>query len=243
MDSRHWHILHRRIGVTVAVFILLLSVTGFVTNHGNGLGLDKLYIENSVLLDWYNIEGEAPASGYRVASNWINQIGDRLYFNDHELEEGSGGLIGAVALPDYSVVALVDKLLLLTPEGELLEVLNGSSGGPHGLRSIGTNESGSPIVMAADGVYRLDPDALVWHKLDRLEGVAWSLPVEVPPELAERLVRSYRGRGLTVERVLLDIHSGRIFGSAGIYIVDLIALLFIFLALTGAWMWISRKLI
>ena len=45
---------------------------------------------------------------------------------------------------------------------------------------------------------------------------------------------------LTFERVLLDLHSGRIFGRAGPLVMDAAAVLFIALALTGFWMWLRR---
>ncbi len=47
----------------------------------------------------------------------------------------------------------------------------------------------------------------------------------------------YRGNGLPLERIILDLHSGRMFGTFGEYVMDIVALLFIFLALSGGWMW------
>jgi hypothetical protein len=50
--------------------------------------------------------------------------------------------------------------------------------------------------------------------------------------LSGRLVETYRGKGLPLERVLLDIHSGRILGAWG---VDAVSVLFLGLVLTGLW--------
>ena len=74
---------------------------------------------------------------------------------------------------------------------------------------------------------------------DRLEA-DWSEQVPLPGELRDILLKKYRGQGLTLERVLLDLHSGRLFGTFGVYIVDAAALLFLILAFTGVWMWMSR---
>ena len=46
--------------------------------------------------------------------------------------------------------------------------------------------------------------------------------------------------GLPLERVLLDLHSGRIFGEAGVWLVDAAALLFLLLAGSGLWLWGRR---
>ncbi|MFT5351416.1 MAG: hypothetical protein ACI9MF_002239 [Gammaproteobacteria bacterium] len=51
----------------------------------------------------------------------------------------------------------------------------------------------------------------------------------------------YRGKGLSLERILLDLHSGRLLGNAGVFIVDLAALFFVFLALSGSWMWLRKR--
>ena len=70
--------------------------------------------------------------------------------------------------------------------------------------------------------------------------VTWAEPVTLPPGLRDRLVETYRGKGLPLERVLLDVHSGRILGAWGVYLVDAAAVLFLGLVLTGLWMWSRR---
>jgi len=55
------------------------------------------------------------------------------------------------------------------------------------------------------------------------------------------LQRHFRGEVLPVERVLLDLHSGRFFGRFGPWIFDTIAVLLILLALSGTWIWLKRK--
>jgi uncharacterized iron-regulated membrane protein len=49
------------------------------------------------------------------------------------------------------------------------------------------------------------------------------------------------GEVLPTERLLLDLHSGRIFGAAGPWIFDIAALLLILLSLSGTWIWIKRR--
>ena len=58
---------------------------------------------------------------------------------------------------------------------------------------------------------------------------------------APRMLRMYRGRGLSMEKLILDVHSGRILGRFGVILVDLAAVLFLLLSITGTWIWIRRK--
>jgi hypothetical protein len=42
------------------------------------------------------------------------------------------------------------------------------------------------------------------------------------------------------QRLLLDLHSGRWFGAYGVWLVDLAAVILLFLALSGCWIWFSK---
>ena len=53
-------------------------------------------------------------------------------------------------------------------------------------------------------------------------------------------MQAYRGGGLPLERVILDLRSGRIVGQWGVYVVDGAALLFLALVITGLWMWATQ---
>ena len=47
---------HRRLGLTAALFVLLLATTGLALNHTDGLRLDERYVGAGWLLRWYGIE-------------------------------------------------------------------------------------------------------------------------------------------------------------------------------------------
>jgi uncharacterized iron-regulated membrane protein len=60
-------------------------------------------------------------------------------------------------------------------------------------------------------------------------------------KLERALQNHYRSEVLPLERLLLDLHSGRFFGSAGPWIMDAAAVLLVLLALSGTWIWLRRK--
>lgn len=63
----------------------------------------------------------------------------------------------------------------------------------------------------------------------------WQAP---PREIAEALQADAMGRALNWERVLLDLHSGRLLGRYGTLLMDVAAVLFVVLALTGLTLWL-----
>lgn len=240
---RRWH---RRLGIIVALFAILLSTTGLLLNHTEELALDSSYVRSDALLDWYGISPPGKPLSYAAGGHWISQLGERLYFDEHELAvDAPGRLLGAVALADRVVVAIEGHLMLFDLSGELLETLGGAQGAPAGARLIGVKDE-TLVVRASHGDYLADKDLLKWEEGEK-EGRApapvdayWAEPGTLPRGLHDQLIEAYRGKGLSLERVLLDLHSGRIMGGAGIVAVDIGAILFLLLAVSGIIMWLRH---
>lgn len=226
--------LHRGVGVVAASFAALLAVTGLLLNHTDDLGLGSRYVASDWVLDWYGVTVPDSRQSFQVGDHWITQIGERLYLDRTQLADSAPRLVGAVALPAAIAVVLEGRVMLLTPQGELMETLGSAEGVPSGIRAVGV-EDGRLIVEAAHGYYSADPDLLRWDERDT--GAAWASPADLPEEFSKALAQAYRGKGLPWERVILDLHSGRIFGKSGRLVFDIAAIFLFFLACTGVWMW------
>ena len=236
-----WHSMylwHRYMGLTAALFVVILAVTGLTLNHTEALGLDSRMIKSSTLLDWYGITPPRDPVSFTVADHWISQLGQRLYFDEQEIQDVSGRLIGVARLDDIVVIALQEQLLLTTLTGQLIESLGSAEGVPAGMQAI-TSYDNSLLVLAAHGTYITDGDFIEWQEFSA-PAVNWSGPTDIPASLYQRVAPAYLGSVLSMERVILDIHSGRILGPWGFYIIDAAAVLFILLAAAGIWLWARR---
>jgi len=234
------YIWHRYIGLTAALFVILLTVTGLALNHTEELSLDSTHIGSDLLLDWYGIDAPEDISGYVVGNTTISAVGYDIYWNTVRIPQASAPLLGAVKFADLVVLAIKGQLLLFTSDGELVERLGGAAGVPAGMQALGITPAGELAIHAAHGYYRTDENFLEWHETTSLEA-DWSRAIEPSPALRTTLQQAWRGTGLTLERVLLDLHSGRIFGSRGVYLVDAAAVLFLLLAISGVWLWGKRR--
>ncbi len=239
----HLRIWHRRTGLAATFFALLLSLTGLLLNHTEDLKLDSNYVKSGWLLDWYGIKAPANPLSYAAGGHWVSQLGKRLYFDGHELigreVDEDDSLIGAVKLGDNIVVAVDGQVMLLNPAGELIETLGGAEGVPAGMRIIGLDED-RLAVRASQGDYLTDKDLLHWEESQGETAADWARPTALPADLYAKLTDAYRGKGLSIERVALDLHSGRILGTSGVLLIDLMAILIALLAVTGAWMWVRH---
>ncbi len=234
--SVFFYVWHRRLGLCAALFVALLAVTGVLLNHTDAYQLDSRYIRSGWLLDFYDRRPPAQPLSFRAGRHWVSHVGARLFFGDKLLAERAETLLGAVALDEAIAVAVEDRLLLLSHDGELLERLGDAEGVPAGMRAIGSTAEGRLVIKAAHGDYDVDIDTLRWRRTAQV-AVSWSKAELTDDELRARLIAAYRGSGLSLERVMLDLHSGRIFGPYGIYVVDGAAVVFLALACTGSWLW------
>jgi hypothetical protein len=231
---------HRYAGLTIILLVIMLVVTGIMLNHTERLSLGRIYVESDLLLDWYGIEIPPVAAAFRTTHHSIIQVEDRLYMDHRPLDEPVTGLRGAVEAGPLIVVAVDGAVLLFTPRGELVERLEDAQGVPSGLRAIGRTRGGRLVADAAHGRYTADEDFLGWQRYGDKQPVLWSQPQSPSPELVQDLRQHYRAHILPVERVMLDLHSGRILGRWGVFVVDAAAVLLFFLGFSGCWLWVER---
>ncbi|MEJ2418358.1 MAG: PepSY domain-containing protein [Exilibacterium sp.] len=229
---------HRRIGLFSALFVLHLSVTGLMLNHTETVGLDRVPLRVSLLLSHYGVKEPALVS-YRLNSDWVSHLGsDYLFLNTHELAYCSGGLSGAVVHSGLWVVACGQELLLFTSQAELVERIGAHHGLPQPLERLGKC-GGQLCLQSGSKVYQVDIDQLSWQPYHK--PVRWARAEDVPTDIRRGLMDNYMGREITWERVMLDLHSGRLWGKWGPLFTDVIALFFIVLASSGVVMWMSGR--
>jgi hypothetical protein len=233
---RSLFIWHRHIGLASALFVILLTLTGLLLNHTDDLALNSRHVQSPLVLDWYGIKAPDAMFSYTAGSGTVTEVGTQVYWNTTPIPQVSTPLLGSVEAHGLVIIGAGEQLLLFTPDGELIERLDNSAGIPTGIQSLGRNAAGDLVVKTAHGIYQADSSILKWHETADA-ALTWTVPVDPPPALRAALQRAYRGTGLTLERVLLDIHSGRILGSRGVYVVDAAALLFLLLASSGVWLW------
>jgi len=234
--------LHRWLGVGSFVFVILLSITGLALNHSSGLALGQRYVSAEWLLGWYGIQAPPVTASFTADGHALTLIGERLYFDDRELIEGVTGLVGVVATQRQIAVATPSDVLLLTPRGELVERVGTTGLLPGEFTAFGGADM-SLVYRSAGTLFRSDFDVLAIAPWPAGVGAAidWSEPSGVDPERLGALQQLYRGRGLTLERLLLDLHSGRAFARSGPWLMDIVAVALIALSLLGMLLWLRRR--
>ena len=230
---------HRRIGLIALVLVVILSITGIMLNHTDKLMLDSRYINNSWLLSWYGIETEDQPLSFKVGDNIVSSLDNKLFFNDTVVTELQQTMHGAMAGEQFIVIALESAIILLTLEGEFIEHVSTSISFTN-IQRLGMKYQ-RPVIETSDPLYYIaDEHILDWDIIIN-EGIEWVQPYELDEAEKEKLLTAYRGKGLKLERVILDLHSGRIFGEYGVYLMDAAAIALLWLSFSGLWVWNSRR--
>src|SRR6267143_2122128 len=232
---RRWH---ARIGFAAMLFFLILAVTGLVLNHGHGLGLDGRFVHAEWLARWYGIKSEPPNQGFRSGRHAVIAANSRWLLDGKISGEKLPQPLGLVELTDIFVVASEAALYVFREDGELVEKLGPGALPGSPVRAIGSSALGI-VIRTASGIFA-SADALSWRPASQ-RSVRWSVPAEL--SISER--RAYEealAPGISVQQLLLDLHSGRFAGRYGPLVVDLLALLLAVLSLTGAWLFLVPRM-
>lgn len=212
--------------MVAALFVLLLAVTGILLNHSHALGFDKKPLQASIWRYVYAAPVQTSVQGFRVGAHWLSSQGGKLYFDNTPLAD-CDSLLGALGRGGQILVVCPRLLLLLTPEGQIIDQADALRGVPSGLSAVGRR--GDMLLLYSDS----ETFSVTLHDLS-VRGVDMTAEEFVRPAiLPGPLQRSSLPPELTHERLLQDLHSGRILGAWGPWLMDCMAFLFAVMAISG----------
>ncbi|MGF1644391.1 MAG: PepSY domain-containing protein [Thiotrichales bacterium] len=233
--------LHRGLGVFAALFVVVLASTGILLNHTDDLHLKQRPLNNVWLARYYGIAPPSLHAAYAAGEHWISQLGDQILLDTRPLPlPATTALLGAWSINDMLVIATREQLTLVTFDGALIDALPYPPSAP--IRRAGTAAAAVVVELESGEQLETDADFAAWRQRESsTHRPTWARANEPPVALRQTLEHEYRGAGVTLERVLLDLHSGRLFGRWGVLLFDVVALIIIALAFSGVGLtWLRR---
>lgn len=223
--------LHRKIGLFVALFWVFLIVTGLLLNHTNMFQLSEYKISNKLIWSLYNLKPNTITRGGKIQKKWLYEDGNHLYVNEEIIQtlDDNEHFILAIEQQGLNIVVSDKRLFLFDSAFEKIDDL----AFPSQASDIFMIDQ-RIVAETQEGVFLADADYAKWEmftadekRLERLE------PFVLSDAEKKELSQYQKIEGITTEQLILDIHSGRLFGKYGVLLVDLIALISLVLIITG----------
>lgn len=247
--TRQWYYKwHRRIAVASALFVVILLVTGILLNHTEGLQLDSHFSQSSLLRKAYGLPATLDIQAVEIEQRIISQFQDTIYLNEQAIDVCPGDLVGGIALDNVVgierslLIACSSGLLWLDSNGEYLDFISVDTFNSASINALGTNASNQPVIDTGNRLSQISLDDLSSTNIES-QDVSWSQLQAVDAATAKRLTDSYYREALSWEQIVLDMHSGRLFGGAfGVFLMDASAIILLLLVISGLYMWWVKRL-
>lgn len=234
---RQWH---QRAGLFAAIFMFWLGSSGFVLNQSASWGLDAVRVGNSSIMGLYGLYPRAPENGFYAGDNWMAQTTENTVVNGHALPELVPSPLGLAAAGiggnTLLFVTASDRIVIVDADARPVDELRGYTLPVSMIRRVGQTKNGAVAIQ--DGDTFITRDGLSWEPVVDPSSVVWSKPQGLEPAHKEAALPFARPT-VPLEQVLIDAHTGRLFGRYGTWIVNLVGFAAMFLGISGAWIYIS----
>lgn len=227
---------HRRIGASSALFLIWIVVSGWLLNHSDNLNLAQQQIHSPALAHWYNLNYTKPTKIFNSKNHWLINNDETLLLDGKTLTINFNNVIGFTQSEQLFAIANSHEILLLDSKNELVDKLTESSLPYKTITKIGSGCDGIAItdIDNNNAAHTLSTqDGIDWQACD--QAIAWSSATAITPEQLKQ-IEPQLVPAISVEKIIIDLHTGRFFGRYGAYVVDAIGLCLLLLALSGLWL-------
>ena len=239
--GKHWaRRTHRAFAMASLIFLILIALSGLILNHADFLGLSKRHASGALMLRIYGIEAPPIDVAFEARGMVFATAASMLFADGILFANDASELRGAVANNNGMVIATANEFFITTPDAVLVERFVPEIS--QALSKLGTD--GNRMIAAIDDrVFEFDADRVSLTEVDRntIDNVRWSEPTMPDSDLQLLIGEAALGQSLNWERVLVDLHSGRILPTVGRYVADLVALSLLYLSMTGVLLWLRRR--
>lgn len=239
MSRRKPRRLHRQVATAAIALVLWFALSGLLLNHAHDFGFDQQPLPATLAQTLYGAHLPAHLPAVRLADTWLVVVADTLYVDTDALSACPGGLRGALELGAFRAVACADAVHLLDDSGNRVERIGAAWGLGSDILALGRAGDGNLVVVTGNGALCADADITALGACATPPAVSALATAELPAANRAELAQALAPPEVDIERLVHDLHSGRLFGPLARWLWDLFALTLLVLA--GSGWWLLRK--
>ena len=234
---RQWH---QRVGLFAALLLCWLAISGILLTRSNQLGFDAARVQWDWLTSLYGLHAEPPRMGFQAGDHWLATTKEAVVLDAAEptprLATPLGMVMTGDAAPVLLFIATQDSVVVMQADGTRVDEIRSPVLPVSSIRRIGSvkGEAGTIAIQDYDA-YQSSDAGNSWTPVASA-AVSWSEPSPLPATEREKIVRFARP-SILVEQLLIDLHSGRLFGHTGAWVITVVGFFILWLAGSGTWSW------
>jgi uncharacterized iron-regulated membrane protein len=234
------HRIHRIIGVTCAFFTLILAITGLFLLRNETWKLAEHQPPASLVRYLYQLP-KPEITGFNVADSWWSYSEQSLWLKKKLTLQNLSQPLAISPKPFGTLIITSDEIIMLDHEQNLIDRMKLA-------QDIALSPPLTQFKIEAEALFLQSKegslksrDYLNWETTGPFSTSATTPTAKLPNELHAWIANQTLPTSLSWERLLLDLHSGRILGSLGPWIMEISAWGLILLVITGLWLQAQRS--
>ena len=231
--------LHKYLGFTFSLFILHLTVTGILLTYPKTFNIEETYISNFFILKKYNMNTHREVYGLSNIKDEVIIIKNNIYLNGKFVDKFSNQIINILYQKKKNRIVVLSEstigiYLLENIDGELEINDIISFENTKKVQYLGLNLSDDIVFLKNDNeYYKLDNSYLLKLTNEKNKKIHLSEVSMINKKLATYYLNIHQGKGVSLTRILTELHNGKFFGSIFTLVLFFSSLSLIFLTLSS----------
>ncbi len=231
--------LHKYLGFAFSLFILHLTVTGILLIYPKTFNIDDTYISNFFILKKYNMDTYREVYGLNDIEDEIVIIKNNIYINGKFVDKFKDDIINILYQKKKNKIIILSKSTIgiyffenIDGELEINDII--SLENTNKIKYLGLNLSDDIVFLKNDNeYYSFDDNYLLILANVKDKNIKWSNISKTNKKLAKYYLNIHQGEGVSLTRILTELHNGKFFGSIFTLVLFFSSLSLIFLTLSS----------
>ena len=231
--------LHKYLGFAFSLFILHLTVTGILLIYPKTFNIEETYISNFFILKKYNMDTHKEVYGLSNIEDEVVIIKNNIYINSKFVDKFKDEIINILYQKKKIKIIVLSKSTIgiyffenIDGELEINDII--SLENTKKIKYLGLNLSDDIVFLKNDNeYYNLDNNYLLKLANEKDKNIKWSNISKIDKKLAKYYLNIHQGKGVSLTRILTELHNGKFFGSIFTLILFFSSLSLIFLTLSS----------
>ena len=231
--------LHKYLGFAFSLFILHLTVTGILLIYPKTFNIEDTYVSNFFILKKYNMDTYREVYGLNDIEDEIVIIKNNIYINSKFVDKFKDDIINILYQKKNNKIFILSKSTIgiyffenIDGELEINDII--SLENTQKITYLGLNLSEDVVFLKNDNeYYSFDDNYLLKLANVKDKNIKLSNISKADKKLAKYYLNIHQGKGVSLTRILTELHNGKFFGSIFTLVLFFSSLSLIFLTLSS----------